>query len=483
MIQFYKFPLPLPPELCTHIANYYLRGQELHRCAVYYALDTFPKVAGHVSSKFRITRGLRARYIAFECARYIAALKQTRTGSTRRGTSRRGTSRRRNDPDDSSYVIDTAWLTADHLGVRKIIFGNSTKPLLTSHRRPGVWWETVRLPIAGKIEAHTDSVKLRGLTQAGDSRATVMPRSTIWAVPHPSPELLRYHDLGQNHGLIRMVPLDCNKPKITGYSALFHHRIMKIHAHTSNKDLRCYSTEECHGQWTYFPIDEDELVIAIWHCRFQMTPSDILLFLTSRGRVMVIGRHPRLSQLVPTFTILDCPARGGHQLFYDYSSQGISLLAFQRPSPEPNANHPVFPIPELPYPVGVVLEAYTFTSASLANITELAACRTRGTDKPAILGLLFRYADGRRTSVGQVRLDYLAEPLEVKSSESMYLGFARTHDGCPYVDSVESFPSRRDITYLKISWEGNMEWWFSHRQCVVHCNGHSSQDPRLSYTG
>lgn len=107
-----------------------------------------------------------------------------------------------------------------------------------------------------------------------------MPRSTIWAVPHPSPELLRYHDLGQNHGLIRMVPLDCNKPKITGYSALFHHRIMKIHAHTSNKDLRCYSTEECHGQWTYFPIDEDELVIAIWHCRFQMTPSDILLVST-----------------------------------------------------------------------------------------------------------------------------------------------------------------------------------------------------------
>lgn len=164
MIQFYKFPLPLPPELCTHIANYYLRGQELHRCAVYYALDTFPKVAGHVSSKFRITRGLRARYIAFECARYIAALKQTRTGSTRRGTSRRGTSRRRNDPDDSSYVIDTAWLTADHLGVRKIIFGNSTKPLLTSHRRPGVWWETVRLPIAGKIEAHTDVSSFRSIS-------------------------------------------------------------------------------------------------------------------------------------------------------------------------------------------------------------------------------------------------------------------------------------------------------------------------------
>ncbi|KAG7103618.1 hypothetical protein HYQ44_017706 [Verticillium longisporum] len=35
-----------------------------------------------------------------------------------------------------------------------------------SCERVWVWWETVRLPIAGKIEAHTDSVKLRGLTQA-----------------------------------------------------------------------------------------------------------------------------------------------------------------------------------------------------------------------------------------------------------------------------------------------------------------------------
>ena len=87
-----------------------------------------------------------------------------------------------------------------------------------------------------------------------------------------------------------------------------------------------------------------------------------------------------------------------------------------------------------------------------------------------VIGLLLRYVDGSRASVGEFRLDWASSPLIVGTSERLYLDFPAGRKGCFRVAQVQlSPPPEADSAYdwMEVPWEGRLVWEFTRDDCVV----------------
>ena len=158
-------------------------------------------------------------------------------------------------------------------------------------------------------------------------------------------------------------------------------------------------------------------------------------------------------------------ANSPSQMYFDTSIFGILEFKLDRstsshsateqpPLPEPESRCPTFSHED---------EDYFFTSAVLDGVTEVSQCKANvATFGPAVMGLLFRYADGRQGSVGQIRPDKLVSPVRVNSKMKLYLHFGFSDKGCPHLSGI-SFEDLREVgrDEFLVSLQGTLEWWFS----------------------
>ncbi|KAI0172798.1 hypothetical protein GGR52DRAFT_546135 [Hypoxylon sp. FL1284] len=127
-----------------------------------------------------------------------------------------------------------------------------------------------------------------------------------------------------------------------------------------------------------------------------------------------------------------------------------------------------------PSPRSLSLEICFYSAAPMSNVVEVTPCCLETVGTSAIIGLLLLYDNGNRSSVGEVRLDLLRDPVQVDRSEKMILEFS-SQKGYPYVSNIRSsHVNSGPFSGLDVSWTGHLEWWFSSRQCKIRHKGRES---------
>lgn len=100
-----------------------------------------------------------------------------------------------------------------------------------------------------------------------------------------SARLFRFHNLGPPNAIqgidrLRMIPFKLNDPLITGYSACWQGRILRLQAHVEGEDLTFYKNiDACQRSviWVYMPVNPDELVSELWYRAGKMVQGAAIL--------------------------------------------------------------------------------------------------------------------------------------------------------------------------------------------------------------
>lgn len=186
---------------------------------------------------------------------------------------------------------------------------------------------------------------------------------------------------------------------------------------------------------------------------------------TNKARICLFGRYPRIVKPSSWTLLCEAPSR----IFVDESTEGIGALAFE--GDRPTNTGKIVSIPRSSHVLEVVkqTEDFFFSKANLGGLSEVVPCLI-GTK---ITGMLLRYPDGHQEAVGQVRLDCLSAPLTI-SSGTLWLGFDLEGHCLPYVAEASNHPSQQSRSYIRVSCQGSLEWWWSGRQCRVFYQDQSS---------
>lgn len=176
------------------------------------------------------------------------------------------------------------------------------------------------------------------------------------------------------------------------------------------------------------------------------------------------------------------------RIYFNESLQSIKQLAFEDSDKVSNQYEQPDFIPQpgfIPPNSLLKVDRFYYSFAILDDVTEVTPCVFEVENfVQAVAGFLFRYRDGRRACVGQIRLDMLQPALEVTTaSQEIYLQFKRSDKGTVNATRVsvdaseldhESDPSA-SFVYLQLS--GKLEWCFSHNQSLVSYHGNTSPMP------
>lgn len=119
----------LPMELCHQISNYLMSEY-----AVTLA-DSMWKKRQSFSTRFKISSNLYATYVSLEGETYIASLSNT---------ANRPNSHLLCKPSSERH-IDLIYTQEDHLGIKRIIFANSTESPPAVQKSPGLWWKAIEI--------------------------------------------------------------------------------------------------------------------------------------------------------------------------------------------------------------------------------------------------------------------------------------------------------------------------------------------------
>jgi hypothetical protein len=272
-----------------------------------------------------------------------------------------------------------------------------------------------------------------------------------------------------------MVPCSYNLAEMTGLSIRCSCGPAAWFAHTNSDDLSCYATESSTSSiWIYVPL-ENERITTLWQ-RHPSLPQDLAFALeTDKKRCFVIGAQGAQRHLQLPWSVLDVPDSNPGTFFFDWHPRGARELAFETSAPTSPRMAPPLPRPCSTLPGSLTLESYYWSSASLESIISLQECRRIDCEGPKVIGLLFKYSTGAMAAVGQVRLDLLTKPQAVDQTKRMWLAFSCTEGQFPYVSQVELSESPMEGSgWFETGWAGDLEWWFSFRQCQVWYNGQTS---------
>ncbi|KAL2174926.1 uncharacterized protein P884DRAFT_207934 [Thermothelomyces heterothallicus CBS 202.75] len=450
----------LPPELCYHIAQYCLRPFAVLRAVALWESSRAP-------SRISFSTKVWARYTLFEGVRYISFL--TNKQPTEHDPKVKLVFEPMSGPTDT-----TIFLGEDHLGVRELLSASSSETP-TIKERPNIWWRSVAIPSSDpELESLVDGIKLRTLTREAESP------TVLWPLPQRSTKEIRLVGLerrDENPDLIRMSAFKCNDPAIIGYSVCHFHRFLSIHAHIAGEDTKFVyqSKPSIYAVWQYMPVDRDEAVVEIWKHYDHVSRKTSLMFKTDKGRITLMGAWP--SSLGSNWTLLDRPSKQPSRIFYDTYSAGIRLLGFAAPPPTPDSQRPELPTPLSTSP-SFSQEDYYYTSAALDGITAVTPSLQQIGGTSVITGLLLHRSNEHTSCVGQIRLDSLGCPLEVGTSQRLWLGFlSTTMGGYCMTRAATSRPTDiRALTWLALPFSGLLEWWFSYRQCRIHHEGQASPE-------
>ncbi|KAF6840317.1 hypothetical protein CPLU01_01341 [Colletotrichum plurivorum] len=221
------------------------------------------------------------------------------------------------------------------------------------------------------------------------------------------------------------------------------------------------------GIWMHLPVKHGEKITEIWSLHHSEGPPLVVSssgrmnagtslipkqLKTSHGRVCFFGTQP-FSPEAPRARLLDLPPQDGEiHIFFDNRNR-VESLFFEEPEPTPGLrSDPVLPDPISPRPPHAVYkEQLFFSSASLDGIIQIIPCRRHARGRSHVVGLLLEYSDGRRTCVGQFRLDSLDKRLLVRDSRHIWMGFYQDEKG-PLVSAVEL--SESHLEQDGVSWLG-----------------------------
>ncbi|KDN71594.1 hypothetical protein CSUB01_12437 [Colletotrichum sublineola] len=211
----------LPLEICSDIASRALEHEYERRLAVWYIDGIRGEVKSRVS-RVALAKKIYARTVDFEGVRYIARLTNTTAADGRDILVFDPTSR---TPADRLYVA------SDHLGIRQLLFTNSSGGCAIK-QEPDVWWKTSSLNIlSGVIRVQTDGLKLRKLT----GKRVQLPK-VAWGQPSSVPNRVRVEPI-------------CNAEP------------------TFREDVEFYQalrTMDESALWIFMPLHAGEVLTEIW---------------------------------------------------------------------------------------------------------------------------------------------------------------------------------------------------------------------------
>ncbi|KAI0198268.1 hypothetical protein F4808DRAFT_436447 [Astrocystis sublimbata] len=244
----------LPPELGFMIAQYCIR--ELAIAAV-----PTPMFDSHTRS-IDVLRGLWARYVIIDGVRYYASLSDKPSAGAQLILS-----------IDKVTSDDRLYVAEDHLGIRRVCFGNSTSHA-SGKRDMNLWWRTFAIHESAQLRVYSDGLKVRRLEAVSGDAISHLAKYVTWLVPEHRPDLVRFHEYcyrPQYH--LRMAPFTCNDARTIGYSVCLDiclkSNICYLHAHTSGESMAFYeevATDLDSPMWVYVPIDKGEYISQIWMC-------------------------------------------------------------------------------------------------------------------------------------------------------------------------------------------------------------------------
>ncbi|KAF4447880.1 hypothetical protein F53441_8630 [Fusarium austroafricanum] len=356
-------------------------------------------------------------------------------------------------------------------------------------------WETP--PFSFVVDASkpiwgdTQGFKIRDLHLVRTPDADVFPRAR-WSLLPPKPETVWFLNLDDRarRGLYFKL-LECDNPKITGYSAcMLDGDLVDLHSHSEGEKLSFYHEgggDRFHAVWLYFPVEKDERIVEVW--RLRRKPRfcrDIPVLRTNKGRVWFLGTQNAAADPAANFerVTLFTRTRPCH-FWYNYHGDGVDHLAFDSEDKRTDKNE-VFTHLQGQYALcSSAAGPQTFsTSARLENVVELIPCRSWAPRSTGIVGLIFIYSDGHRESVGQVRLDHLLDPIKVEPTGDMWLGFRAIPNGGAVAEAMRVIPSigqtihggnpsEEGLKWMRITWKGCLNWQFWYGRCFVAYDKHS----------
>ncbi|KAL3590745.1 hypothetical protein FPOAC2_12947 [Fusarium poae] len=449
----------LPAEIRREIAQYLLQE---------YAVQTnrlLLRCHEPFKSSFTVTFPFTEKYVSYEGEKYLNSLVNMPQRKRKR------------------QVPIAVYVAEDHRGIKRLIWTESEDPPRIS-QTPGVFWKG--LPIRnseGLMEFYTNGALLRHLS----SRDSCVERSTrtldSFAIPrHPLKQSRSVNLYGINNVAPRRMSIfQYNRPEITGFLVCCNPGPITLHAHTPGEDLSFYHSTPIYSSWIYVPLERDEKITSIWIRHPNPLKKVLALaFGTDKGHLHMFGAQttPALSRC--KWELLDISNGEPNHFFFDSHPSTMSGLIFDSKAPRQNrifdAPQPVSPHPDLRS-----CEDFHWSQARVENIVAVTPCRRVKEGSTKFIGLLLHYSDGKRESVGQVRIDSLSPPLAIGSSSRLYLGFNTNDEKRPYIARIEISDAHPDQTvdlWFEVCWNGIIEWWYSYRQCQIWQDGRRSLPTR-----
>lgn len=154
---------------------------------------------------------------------------------------------------------------------------------------------------------------------------------------------------------------------------------------------------------------------------------------------------------------------GPTRIHFNYSVDGVRKIAISRELTIGGGDLHPFPKPFSSFQGGDSHSRYFYSVASLNHVEEVTACRVELPNRSPITGLLLQYSNGDKERLGEFRLDCAGPALRVGGSEDLFLGIARPEGRDPHLARIELEPpsDTESITWLKLPWNGKLEWWFA----------------------
>ncbi|KAI1265215.1 hypothetical protein F5Y18DRAFT_417326 [Xylariaceae sp. FL1019] len=464
----------LPYEICDEIARYCLRSYASRRVIAFCQKNTT------VDSRIDLSKPVWTRYAVLDGLSYLVSLT--------------------NEPIPGSAMLampttisaQMIYVGEDHLGVREVHFVGSLEQVPARFTQ-GLWWRTVQVQ-GRQLQVQTDGHKVRRLLCRRHKY------NLLWAAPLPLNDLqhlrLVEHGMLQRSEPFRMYKLVLGDG-VTGYSVCWHLNTITVKSHIEGEELYDYQNVESASKrpgalWLYMPIEPQEEVVEVWwrRDRKKRNVEGAFIFITNKRRTYLMGTYPShwWPQRWPqySYSLMYKAMDEGHdkpEVFLDESIVGIRAVVPDVTTVKSFGKATVYiPVPSTLLPRTFPDERYLYTAASVENVASFSICRSRA--GPIIIGLLFTYNDGHRECVGQIRFDSLESPISVDISQGLWLRVARDSSGCPRVSEAGYSPMPGfEKEYISVTWQGTLEWWFSHYQCWLCCNGQSSASPHYLRRG
>lgn len=110
----------------------------------------------------------------------------------------------------------------------------------------------------------------------------------------------------------------------------------------------------------------------------------------------------------------------------------------------------------------------------MEDVIEITLCVNNTVCHRPITGMLLRYNDRRRASVGKIRFDWELQRVVVNQTKNLLIGCNMDERGDEYVADMNIVPPT-DRSYmhswLDISWNGTLEWYFTPYRAHLSYNG------------